>query len=1204
MAINVGPSVRKPNYHFSLFDGSTRLGLLQCNQQGIVSERAGWRQSPMPNTAMKLAQGQAKYEDFELPFTSIIQQDWGGGMNAQDFEDDKTKYRDGRFCDTSRGDIICGPKPVSTLEAYEIETEGGLSYDVKRENHGQDIFSTFTPSENMTVVSVTIPVDESDTSAEVTIWSETSPGSGVRDTQLAYGQITISGVESVTIVLEGSVALTADTNYLIEPSSSHPSGYERYYTRDETGETVYREDLVGWEEEQPAGDADKQWTCFAMTPDGGEMIAGVNSGRLYLYKNGYWSETRPLGDIDAVWKALSINSDGSVIIAHGYANRTNYLYIYKNGAWSRINDFVNGVECSAMSSDGSVIAIESQKRLYLSTDTGATWSEVQPGGDNDLGWKSVDMSDNGSAIFAVCEPWSSLGGDSGEGRCYLSTDTGTNWSEVQPAGDVSKMWFTASVDSDGSVLMAGIYGGRIYLSTDSGSTWSEIQPAGDVNKGWVSSAISSDGSIIILGSKTSSALGVTGRLYVSEDGGSTWSEEQPAGDVDKDWLAADLDDTGSIRMAGVSVGRLYLYVTDGSLSDTQMAFLMNYREDVEVYWHFFEYRRAMYAFGNKVDGSAPVLYRNGYRGAGKSNSADKSKLNTDQDLEDVDLTGCIALIIEGPGVKERQPWRVIKSNTVTGTDDVISVEQPWNIAHTTATSWVVLGSDDWVEISGHGLTGQVMSVAVLKDYVLFAQGEDINIRRMNEYNNAGVWTTRYEADGTAKADLVLANPNTEGVEKVWKITVNKNVANSATVADWGTAHSWGDDIAIGSKDSDIKGLIAYGDPLIPYVIKEDSFGSIQNDIYAEVPIGEMAAIRSEYNGITSMMHAVYLYFNMGEKIERYYDRRLDDVGPDRDEGMKDGRQGIVRKLLPYPGRFYALLYTDGQTPSILCFNGMGWNEVWRGVSVNSDGSGATGQAAAFAYNVLDQANVMVSDLIVQVIPGQTIDRLWFDHGSAVKRLPITVNPRRDSAYQYRDLAHMETCWIYGNLKDVNKYWHSIKMHTENLSGADTTARTIRVEYKVDNDTSWTVAGYVDTSPIEELDLSSAYDVTGYRIKFRFTLHTDDASETPRIVAVVIKGVVRVEAKKGWTVTVLSNPDVDLNGETSDQGDLMSQLDTWANSDETPAPLILRHNIEKYDSKYVFIDPSSVSPTQVELNKTNNQATRQYQEVASFTLYEV
>ena len=47
-------------------------------------------------------------------------------------------------------------------------------------------------------------------------------------------------------------------------------------------------------------------------------------------------------------------------------------------------------------------------------------------------------------------------------RLYTSSDSGANWTERQPAGDVDKNWDSVASDADGSNLIAGAYGGRLY----------------------------------------------------------------------------------------------------------------------------------------------------------------------------------------------------------------------------------------------------------------------------------------------------------------------------------------------------------------------------------------------------------------------------------------------------------------------------------------------------------------------------------------------------------------------------------------------------------------------------------------------------------------------------------------------------------------------------------------------------------------------
>ena len=249
MTISVGPTKRKPTHNFSLSDGTTTLGLLNCTKQGILDSRAGWAQSPMPRTAMKLAQGAAKYEDFELPFTSIIQEDFSGGMLAENFEDDTTKFRDERHCDTTRGDIICGPKPTSTaliakngdLEYSDVEY---LDYDVAWADTGNVIACPYTPAGNITVYAVDVVAPESpmqeyaqDDILYAKIYSESA---GEPDTLLAFGQVQVPGNGVYRITLNTSVNLTGSTTYWIGVYLNMGNDYHVYVKRSETDIDIFR----------------------------------------------------------------------------------------------------------------------------------------------------------------------------------------------------------------------------------------------------------------------------------------------------------------------------------------------------------------------------------------------------------------------------------------------------------------------------------------------------------------------------------------------------------------------------------------------------------------------------------------------------------------------------------------------------------------------------------------------------------------------------------------------------------------------------------------------------------------------------------------------------------------------------------------------------------------------------------------------------
>jgi hypothetical protein len=90
------------------------------------------------------------------------------------------------------------------------------------------------------------------------------------------------------------------------------------------------------------------------------------------------------------------------------------------------------------------------------------------------------------------------------------------------------MWQTAGMSKDGSKLItAEAYtqstGQPYYFD---GSSWAAETPAVGYNKRTVAD-ISGKGEVLI-------AAGYGGRLYIKKNG--IWTEHQPAGDVDKNWM--------------------------------------------------------------------------------------------------------------------------------------------------------------------------------------------------------------------------------------------------------------------------------------------------------------------------------------------------------------------------------------------------------------------------------------------------------------------------------------------------------------------------------------------------------------------------------------------------------------------------------------------------------------------------------------------
>jgi hypothetical protein len=49
-----------------------------------------------------------------------------------------------------------------------------------------------------------------------------------------------------------------------------------------------------------------------------------------------------------------------------------------------------------------------------------------------------------------------------DGELYKSANTGGTWLNVTPNGVPGQHWYCCSADSDGGVLLAGVYGGRLW----------------------------------------------------------------------------------------------------------------------------------------------------------------------------------------------------------------------------------------------------------------------------------------------------------------------------------------------------------------------------------------------------------------------------------------------------------------------------------------------------------------------------------------------------------------------------------------------------------------------------------------------------------------------------------------------------------------------------------------------------------------------
>lgn len=277
------------------------------------------------------------------------------------------------------------------------------------------------------------------------------------------------------------VASDSDGSFIIAAQYSGGAGHKgRFYTSSNFG--------VNWTERQPAGNGEKYWQAIACSDDGSFIVACEQTGRVWISSDSgvNWSEVRPNGDVNGNWLAVDCDSDGSVIIL----DDGDYIYWSSNSgtSWSSKTRRPSYQYTVACNDDGSLMAYVdyySGGRIIVSDDGGSNWYYT-----GSLGFYPLvrigKSSDEFLTVITI-------------GYQYKGT-----WSFI----DHSMTWGDAvalpafvgmgDIDYDVSNIIYAKYGGRVYFSTDSGNNFTETQPEGDVNSNWMWTASDSDGSNLII----------------------------------------------------------------------------------------------------------------------------------------------------------------------------------------------------------------------------------------------------------------------------------------------------------------------------------------------------------------------------------------------------------------------------------------------------------------------------------------------------------------------------------------------------------------------------------------------------------------------------------------------------------------------------------------------------------------------------------
>lgn len=343
-----------------------------------------------------------------------------------------------------------------------------------------------------------------------------------------------------------------------------------------------------------------------------------------------------------------------------------------------------------------------------------------------------------------------------------------------------------------------------------------------------------------------------------------------------------------------------------------------------------------------------------------------------------------------------------------------------------------------------------------------------------------------------------------------------------------------------------------------WIMREGMVHSISSEGAVDViNLPELEAVMEEWNGKTSMVHNVYLYFRwMTGSIQRYYNQQLDSVGPDRDTGLPEERRGQISDLMGYPGRYFCSVDAgDTGYSSVLLNNNSGWHEIYRAPNIGE-------RITALGY---------------QAISGDRPDRLWISVGDDIVWLVMPSNTLKayyDSMAEYVYESVMVSSWYSVGMVDVIKQWGSMNVMAENLIKDNV---YIEADYQIDQDPTWypMTADYTE-SPTQEIKFKSTFGISAKRLRYRLRLQTNNMKASPFIKAVVLKTVIKVPTKYNFGMSCRNlNNDVNLCGEPEDITP-WQRLDTLIEWADNATALHMKAFTYPYDDRVVFLDPPNIS----------------------------
>jgi len=1116
------------NHDFALkFPDATVLNFIVTDERGNP-DITRIQETQIDRTALKTSTGTSKYSDFEFPYMSIVQDDWSGGRGAKNFEDDTTRFADSWMMRTDlSGKAFLGPRGNYTTGFRDMD-----QLVPAHDFHWRALYGDYEgyATQFTCAAATTYAADR----AEVWLRKVGTPGT------LTLKLMSDTGADLPNAVLKSAtLAASAVTDVL-----SFIHSFDWTTTQTLTGGTKYWIALVA----ASTDDATNHW----------EVGYGVATGAKTADGTTWAADTNGL-----FFRVLDAEYDFRPI----YFEYKRGLYMVKTDREDGNNAilYINGDRGAADSNSGALDTLVDATKSWTADEFfGATVILIEgPGSEEAQPWRRIVANDATSLtvspnwkvthttatsyVIVEAEKWRLV--DAGG----LSGDLETQVTDVAVAGDF--VYFARGVTNSKKVLR--------YEAYNKAGVWTERNEAEDFSALYLQAIRHPDEGMVLYGACNSKTDGtddfgcrrvwkgnvprVWGKLYRSL--GTVDATNVP-------WDSRDIANVVQSTNGAFSISSIAAGFTTGIASVRNLTTPTDLRSGKTLVFYIVS-SVATDTVGDlelvlsdqiNLGASTPVSYVYHWEsGTGYVERPLAHDGRTDTVETIVTFAADEYLYICAPNMFDTITFALGTLNTV---NTAMTVEyfngQTWAAVSTLSDGTIAAGTDrlgqdgsmtfvvswNWTQNTIDGKTGYWIRMrptsATLTANITI---EEIKVSRATTVNldipilEAGVLTfVKLAITPTA-----ISTIDYSAIQSIGLNVVTENGAQTVYIGYGVELLSHYLDYVIIPSDQKITGMRAYAgnqtDPYNnPWVFTESAIYEIQtqnSDALVELPIGEIKELASENTGLAKTVNDVYLYFSLGvEKLERYYGRNLDDIGPDMDEGLPSNRRGKPRAMLSYPGRvFLAIDAGNNGYSSILAYKGSGWHEIWR--------AERAGQHCLSLYH--------------QVIPGSVMGRLWTNAGAEAVWIPFTLNddiPGGDTQIHmhYFHEGTLETPWIYGNMVDVIKQWNSLKVFFE----SDDADAYIEADYKTESVTTWPeISGAFDTEPSEELFFSVADppNLSARKIKLRFRFY-GDGKYTPVMTAMLIEAYGVAPVKYRWSFPCILSEMIDQRRNLAEEEELI------------------------------------------------------------------